>query len=190
MSFDWGKQTNILHLNPQTNKAKLTDADLLEVGDPGGAGRVGVVGHGGAGHGGAALSAAPLIPEQHSETARPRVTALRQALPGDPDVVPGGELGDRPPVVGHVHHLLVGGGQAVQSAVAEVTRGSVARERILSVHINIRKLLLTEHIVKDVWVLVSVGEAKILSKLIGWPSLSSTLFLGVKGSCAELKGVS
>ena len=178
-----------MHLNPQTNKAKLTDADLLEVGDSGGAGRVGVVGHGGAGHGGAALSAAPLIPKQHCETAGPRVTALRQALRGDTDVVPGGELGHRPPVVRHVHHLLVGGGQAVQGAVAEVTGGRVSGKRILSVHIHIRKLLLTENIVKDVWVLVPVGEAKILSKLIGWPSLSPAFFLSVKGSCAELKGV-
>ena len=119
-----------------------------------------------------------------------RVGALLQTLGGDADVVPGGELGHRPPVVRHVHHLLVGGGQAVQGAVAEVAGGRVARERILSVHINIRKLLLTEHIVKDVWILVPVGEAKILSKLIGWPSLSPTLFLSVKGSCAELKGVS
>lgn len=169
---------------------KLTDADLLKVGDPGGAGGVGVVRHGGAGHRGAALSAASLISEQHRETARPRVAALRQALVGDPDVVPGGELGHRPSVVRHVHHLLVGGGQAVQGAVAKVAGRCVTRKRILGIHINIRKLLLTQHIVKDVWVLVPVREAKVFgTELIGWPALSPTFLLSVEGSCAELKGV-
>ena len=86
-------------------KPKLTDADFLEVGDSSGAGGVGVVGDSGACDGGAALSAAPLVPQDHREAARARIAALRQALIGDPDVVPGGQLGHCPPVVRRVHNL-------------------------------------------------------------------------------------
>ena len=159
-------QTNKYFAPCNQTKAKLTDADLLKVGDSGGAGGVGTVRHGGARHGGAALSAASLIVKQHRQTAGARVTALSQTLVSNPDVVPGGELGHCPPVVGDVHHLLVGGGQTVQGTVAEVAGGSVAGKWILCVHINIRKLLLSENIVKYVWVLVPVGEADVLSKLI------------------------
>ena len=121
------ERTNKYFAPCNQTKAKLTDADLLEVGDPSGAGGVGVVRHGRARHRGAALSASSLIVKQHRQTTGTRVTALSQTLIGDTDVIPGRELRHCPPVVGDVHHLLIGGGEAVQGTVAKVAGGSVAR---------------------------------------------------------------
>ena len=121
------EQTNKYFAPCNQTKAKLTDADLLEVGDPSGAGGVGVVRHSGARHRGAALSASSLIVKQHRQTTGTRVTALCQTLVSDADVIPGRELRHCPPVVGDVYHLLIGGGETVQGTVAKVAGGCVAR---------------------------------------------------------------
>ena len=167
----------------------VPDADLLEVGDSRGAGGVGLVRHGGAGDGRAALAAASLVVEDDGETGGALVAALTQAVVHDADVVLGGQLRHRPPVVGHVHQLLVGGLQAVGRAVAGVAP-VVGGEGVLLV-----QLLLAQHVVQDGPGLVPVAaqlEVELVAArpvaLTGRPALSAALLLRIESPGAELEG--
>ena len=116
------------------------------------------------------------------------VVALTQTVADDADIVLSGQLRHRPPVVGHVHHLLVGGLQPVRRAVAGVSP-VVGGERVLLV-----QLLLAEDVVQDgpgrVEVELVAGERPALTDrpaLAGWSALSAALLLGVQSPGAQLE---
>ena len=89
------------------------------------------------------MPASSLVVQDDGETGGALVAALTQAVVHDPDVVLSGELRHRPPVVGHVHQLLIGGLKPVGGAIAGVSP-VVGGEGVLLV-----QLLLTQDVVQD-----------------------------------------
>ena len=110
------------------------------------------------------------------------VVALAQTVVGDADVILRGELRHRPPVVGHVHHLLIRGDQAVRGTVAGVAP-VVGGEWILLV-----QLLLAEDVVQDG---PGVVEVQLVGEdgpvLTGGSALPPALLFSVESSGAELE---
>ena len=113
------------------------------------------------------------------------VVTLTQTVADDADIVLSGQLRHRPPVVGHVHHLLVGGLQPVSRAVSGVAP-VVGGERVFLI-----QLLLAEHVVQD----GPAGPANVDVELVaaGWPALTgrpalpAALLLCVESPGAQLE---